>query len=195
MNGNGSKLGRRGLGACAVGLALSALLGSAVPAAGRGARAGQAVRTVNVLTMLHGGLAFVRSDDGGVPVLLPSTLQLAGPRSTASTATARGYTMELDYSEPCNGANVCMVAEFSGRRGSAKPYGRRVSLTDGLSGAYSGLQCGASCSPAAIQWREHGVLYTITATLGVELQPHASPLAVRDAFVAAADQAISAGPR
>jgi hypothetical protein len=175
-------------------LAAVGLLGLGSEAGAR-TSAAHPVKTVNVVRMLKGSLAFVRSSDGRVAILLPGTLRLADPRSTAATPTSGGYVLELDYSEPCNGANVCMVAEFEAQRGRAKPYGKTVKLADGITGAYASIQCAASCSPAAVQWREHGVLYTITATLAIELQPHANPRAVRGAFVTAADQAITAGPR
>jgi hypothetical protein len=173
-------------------LVVLAALGSGAAAQ---AGASRSVRSVNVVRMLGGNLAYVRAQDHGIAVLLPTTLRLENPRKSSSAVMRNGYRLELDYSEPCDGANVCTAAEFTAQRGSLRPYGKAVALTGGFSGAYSGIQCGASCSPAAIQWREHDVLYSISATLGVESQQHASAVAVRQAFVAAADQAITAGPR
>jgi hypothetical protein len=211
MHGNGSKLGSRGVRGAgvavggpvpgvavvvALGVALAVLLGTVEGAGARALRSASGVKTVNVVKLLGAHLAHARSHDGDVAVLLPATLALQGPKFAAGIASAGRYQLELDYAEPCGGANVCVAAEFTGQRGSTKPYGKAaVKLADGITGAYSGIQCGASCSPAAIQWREHGVLYTVTATLGVELQPHPNPLAVRAAFLSAADQAITAGPR
>lgn len=177
-------------------LAAAAVIGSGVgSAAARGARTTRAITTVNVERALGGNIAYVRAEDHGIAVLLPTTLRLEDPRKSSSAVMHNSYRLELDYSEPCDGANVCTAAEFTAARGSSRAYGRAVALADGIHGAYSGVQCGASCSPATIQWREHGVLYSISATLGVELAAQPNAGAVRGAFVAAADQAITAGPR
>jgi hypothetical protein len=190
---------RRRVIAC---LAVVAVLGSGAAAAQAGSRRSVAqagsersVKTVNVEQMLGGNIAYVRAEDHGIAVLLPTTLRLEDPRKSSSAVMQNGYRLELDYSEPCDGANVCTAAEFTAQRGSSRAYGKAVALADGVHGAYSGIQCGASCSPATIEWREHDVLYSISATLGVELVSHPSAGAVRAAFVAAADQAITAGPR
>lgn len=126
---------------------------------------------------------------------MPSTLSLLDPRFSASSASADGYRLELDYAEPCNGANVCMAAQFTAQRGTTRPYGTLVALAGHIHGAFAPIQCGAACSPAAIQWRSGGVLYTITATLGIEVRRGVRAGQVRAAFAAAADQAITAGPR
>jgi hypothetical protein len=162
---------------------------------GRAGHAARAVTTVNVEKRLGGNIAYVRAEDHGIAVLLPTTLRLASPKKSASAVAHNGYRLELDYAEPCDGANVCLSAEFTAQRGTMKPYGKAVTLADGIHGAYADIQCGASCSPASVQWREHGVLYSIIATLGVELTAHPNKQAVTAAFVAAADQAITAGPR
>jgi hypothetical protein len=183
-------------------LVVVAALGSGVAlgsgagaAAARSGRSSRPVKTVNVERMLGGNIAYVRAEDHGIAVLLPTTLRLEDPRKSSSAVMRNGYRLELDYSEPCDGANVCTAAEFTAQRGSSRAYGKAVALADGIHGAYAGIQCGASCSPATIQWREHGVLYSISATLGVELAAQPNAGAVRRAFVAAADQAIAAGPR
>lgn len=36
-----------------------------------------------------------------------------------------------------------------------------MSLTQGITGYVKPVTCGASCSPAFIQWKENGVLYEI----------------------------------
>ena len=199
MNGNEAKVhvGRRS----AVGLALAGPAAAVIALAGGVAQARPAttagkVKVVNVVALLGAHVADVRRRDSGVPVLLPGTLRLPEARYAAGTAGPGRYRLELDYAEPCGGANVCMAMEFLGQRGNASPHGRTpVPLAGGITGAYSGIQCAASCSPAAIEWREHGVLYTLAGTLAIELAPKAKPAVVKDAFVSAADQAISAGPR
>jgi hypothetical protein len=176
------------LGVAAIGVILS-------PAAARAGHAARAITTVNVEKALGGNIAYVRAEDHGIPVLLPTTLRLASPKHGASSVVHNGYTLELDYAEPCAGAIVCLSAEFLAQRGTMKPFGKAVTLANGIHGAYAGIQCGASCSPASIEWREHDVLYSIIATLGVEFTADPSKSAVTKAFVAAADQAITAGPR
>src|ERR1019366_6354726 len=100
---------------------------------------------------------------GPVSVLLPSTLNADSsvPRVYGSGgATARGYDIQLAYAPNCYDATACFLAEFWGNPG--KIYLRtRVALALGITGAYRGISCGASCGPATIQWKESGVLYTV----------------------------------
>jgi hypothetical protein len=170
---------------------LAALLAAAAagPAA---AAAGSA--TVDVAAALSARIVNVERHDGGVAVLLPTTMPLERPYYTASGASAGRYRLEIDGTEPCNGANVCLFALFTGVRGG-RPYGKPIALAHGIGGRYAGIQCGAACSPASIDWVAQGVLYTIEANPSVEYHPNASGGAVEAAFVAAADQAIDAGPR
>jgi hypothetical protein len=144
--------------------------------------------TVNVKHVLGSRIARVKRGDGGVAVLLPTTMPLPTPDFTASTAKKGRYGLEIDGVEPCNEASVCLFALFTGQRGG-KLHGRRVALSHGIRGAFADIQCGASCSPASIEWIEHGVLYTI------EADPSVTRDGQQPVFVAAANQAIKAGPR
>jgi hypothetical protein len=53
---------------------------------------------------------------------------------------------------------------------------------------FAPLSCGASCSPPQIDFLWHGVLYTIQANLNTKQTDRAT-------LIAAAQSAISAGPR
>jgi hypothetical protein len=100
----------------------------------------------------------------GLAVRLPSKLHVfVKPSRTYadSSSTRKSYFLELDAAKSCNGANACFLAAFSGKRGGTPAYKRTVSLTRGITGYFKPVTCGASCSPAAIQWKENGVLYDI----------------------------------
>lgn len=147
-----------------------------------------------MLKVLGARIASVKRGDDGVAVLLPATMPLPRPDYTASSASPGRYRLEIDGAEPCNGANVCLFALFTGVRGGHL-YGKPVALHGAITGRYATIQCGAACSPASIDWRSGGVLYTIEANPSVEYHPRAAAGAVRAAFVAAANEAIDAGPR
>jgi hypothetical protein len=150
--------------------------------------------TVAVARLLAPRVARVKRHDGGVPVLLPTTMPLQRGDFTASSATDGHYRLEIDGAEQCDGANVCLFALFTGVR-DGRPYGGAVALRNGVRGYYTSIQCGAACSPPAIEWVEHGVLYTIEANPSVEYHPNVAGGTIKAVFVAAADQAIGAGPR
>jgi hypothetical protein len=147
-----------------------------------------------VARLLRSRITLVKQHNGGVPVLLPTTMLLGSPDYTASSASRGFYRLEIDGAEPCNGANVCLYALFTGLRGGRR-YGSAVELAHGIHGSFAGIQCGAVCSPASIDWVERGVLYTIEANPSVESQPRVSAEAFDKVFIDAANQAIDAGPR
>jgi hypothetical protein len=126
-----------------------------------------------------------------VAVLLPATATLDIGRSThlftsASVSRSRGaWGLSLSPVKNC-GADACFLAEFSGAKGQRLGYATtNVALARGLRGYFKPISCGGSCSPASIQWIEHGVRY--------EFQANA--LGGRREFVAMADSAIRAGDR
>jgi hypothetical protein len=100
----------------------------------------------------------------GLSVRLPSTVHVfVKPSKTfaAASSTKKSYFLELDAAKSCHGANVCFLASFAGTRGGTPAFKRTVSLTHGITGYFKPITCGASCSPAFIQWKENGVLYEI----------------------------------
>ena len=46
-------------------------------------------------------------------------------------------------------------------RGAPPAFKRTVSLARGITGYFKPVTCGASCSPAFVQWKQGGVLYEI----------------------------------
>jgi hypothetical protein len=126
----------------------------------------------------------------GVDVYLPGKIRVYTKASRArGTATASDGTYDLQIGiGRCRGANACYLANFYALRGAEPAFGRRVTLTGGRNGYWKPITCGASCSPAAIQWLEGDVLYEI-ATKGVTLHREKS------ALVKLANSAIKAGPR
>jgi hypothetical protein len=80
-------------------------------------------------------------------------------------------------------ASACFIAEFRASR-DGRPSGRRtVGLARGRTGHFHPVSCGASCSPASIEWRERGALYSIQAKVA------------KRELVRMADSAIRNGPR
>src|ERR1700730_17762937 len=102
--------------------------------------------------------------------LLPLRLAADAPASRvygSGGATAKGYDIQLAYAPNCFDATACFLAEFWGNPGKIL-LKHGVALAHGITGAYAGLCCGASCAPASIQWKESGVLYTIQWRAGTK---------------------------
>ena len=127
----------------------------------------------------------------GIDVFLPSHLRVftSARRVKGDVSTDDGfYDLELGIGSRCNGANACFIGNFTGTRGAEPAFGRRARLTGGRTGYWKGITCGASCSPAEIQWVEDDVLYTIaTKAVGVKKE--------KATLVKLANSAIKAGPR
>jgi hypothetical protein len=121
-------------------------------------------------------------------VLLPRSMPLDATRMFATGGAHRsGYDLEVGAVKHCGGANACFVAGFEAATGG-KVFGKRVTVKGASRAAFIPLSCGASCSPPQIDFVWHGVLYTIQANLKTKQ-------ADRAALIAAAQSAISAGPR
>ena len=135
-------------------------------------------------------LASVKSKSG-IDVYLPSRMRVfvKPSRARGTVSTDEGfYSLDLGIGSRCGGATACYLANFTGQRGEEPALGRRVKLADGRTARWKGITCGASCSPAEIQWVENDVLYTI-ATKGVSFKKEKATL------VKLANEAIKAGPR
>ncbi|MGZ4273701.1 MAG: hypothetical protein ACXVRP_08045 [Solirubrobacteraceae bacterium] len=125
-------------------------------------------------------------------VLLPRSMPLDATRLFASGGPGGGpggggYDLEVGAARNCGGATACFVAAFTAARGT-KVYGRRVTVKGASRAGFVPLSCGASCAPPQIDFVWHGVRYTIQANLNTRQGDRA-------ALVAAAQSAISAGPR
>lgn len=100
----------------------------------------------------------------GLAVRLPGKIHVfLNPKKTfaSGSATKKSYSLELDAAKECNGSNACFLAFFGATRGGKPAFKKTVSLTRGITGYYKPVTCGASCSPAEIQWKEGKVLYEI----------------------------------
>ena len=119
-----------------------------------------------------------------VPILLPQTMR-ADFRRFFPEGRARLNTWRFDVGavRGCHQATACFIAEFRASR-DGRPSGRRtVELARGRTGHFHPLSCGASCSPASIEWHERGALYSIQAKVA------------KRELVRMADSAIRNGPR
>lgn len=130
----------------------------------------------------------------GVPVLLPDDLpaSLREDRLFVQGFTSEsGYDLTLALAPDCGGANACTVGSFSAEEGGTLVEElERVELAGGVRGAYKPLTCGASCSPAMIEWVSGGVLYTIQLKLNA-----GGDVGDRRELIKLANASITAGPR
>ena len=126
----------------------------------------------------------------GLEVRLPDSIHVfVSPKKTfaESSSTRKSYSLDLVAAKPCHGATACFLAGFSAVRGGTPAYKRTVSLTRGITGYYKPITCGASCSPATIQWKEGKVLY--------EIQNKGATKPQKAGMVKLANSAIRAGRR
>ncbi len=121
-------------------------------------------------------------------VLLPRSMPLDAKRLVPTGGVQHsGYDLEIGAVKHCGGANACFVAGFTAATGG-KVFGTRVTVKGAARAGFVPLSCGASCSPPQVDFVWHGVLYTIQANLKTKQTDRA-------ALIAAAQSAISAGPR
>jgi hypothetical protein len=122
------------------------------------------------------------------PVLLPRSMPLDAKHMFVTGGAQRsGYDLEIGAVKRCGGADACFVAGFTAATG-AKVFGKRVTVRGASRAGFEPLSCGASCSPPQIDFVWHRVLYTIQANLKTRRTDRA-------VLIAAAESAISAGPR
>jgi hypothetical protein len=139
-------------------LLLAALL--AAPALAQG------VQRVDVPSLLSAQITRI-AQRSAAPVLVPSRMPAEHARLYPSGGVNRtGYDLELAAAPHCGGATACFVAAFTAERGGTLAGGRRVALSNGRTGRFFALSCGASCAPPRIEWRERGCLYRIQANVG-----------------------------
>ena len=120
----------------------------------------------------------------GVPVLLPQTMRADFRRFfPEGRTTANRWRFDAGAVRGCHQATACFIAEFAAVRGGRAGGGRAVALARGRTGHFHPLSCGASCSPANIEWRERGALYSIQAKVA------------KRELVRMANSAIRNGPR
>ena len=102
-----------------------------------------------------------------LPVLLPGHLPpLLGPGVYASAeGTANSYTIRLESEPDCNKSEVCYVGELKAQKGGAFSFPEAVQIDKVVQGRYQPASCSGTCSPAAIEWKLNGVLYTAQLNL------------------------------
>ncbi|HWS55058.1 MAG TPA: hypothetical protein VN228_13065 [Pyrinomonadaceae bacterium] len=136
----------------------------------------------------------VRLRRAGVPVLLPDDLPASVREDRLYVdggPSEGGYDVTLALAPDCGGANACTVGSFSAQRGGALVEElEQVTLAGGVRGSYKGLTCGASCSPAMIEWVADGVLYTIQLKLNA-----GGDAGDKRELIKLANSSITAGPR
>jgi hypothetical protein len=165
----------------------AALLGAAVLALPAAPAASAATRPT-LPSLFARQIAAIDRAPHAIPVLLPRSMPLDATRMFASGGTQRsGYDLEIGAVRHCGGANARFVAAFTAAKGG-KVFGKRVTVRGATRAGFLPLSCGASCSPPQIDFLWQGVLYTIQANLKTKQTDRA-------ALIAAAQSAISAGPR
>lgn len=153
-----------------------------------------AVRTVDVKATAAKDIAAIAAGGGPAVVVPPRVpVDASGPiASTGGRHSARGYDIVLG-APGCDGADACTVARFSGdRRGT--PRGTPVSLAAGVSGRFSPMRCGASCTPPSVSFRLGGVTYTLAVT-PVAGEHRAQLVRLANQAIAAARPAPAPTPR
>lgn len=171
-------------------VALLAGLALAVPAIAAGDEV-RAAATVKVPDLFEDDLVQL-AEDSGVDILLPTRINTNGikPSKLFGNGSAEDgtYSLNVGVGKECNGSNACFVAGFYAEKGGKRAYGIKVKLTGGKTGYFKPVTCGASCSPAAVQWKQGGVLYEIQYKGASEKKEKAT-------MIKLADSAIRGGAR
>jgi hypothetical protein len=152
------------------------------------AAATHGAKQASLPTLLAGQIRAVNRAKHAPDVLLPRSLPLGAGRLYASGGpSGAGYALSIGAVRNCGDADACFVAEFSAARAHTV-FGRPVNVRGASKAGFFPLSCGASCSPPQIDFLIGGTRYTIQANLDTR---HGD----RRALIAAAESAISAGPR
>lgn len=127
-----------------------------------------------------------------VPIRVPTRIGLDFDESVfgEGSGTKHAYEFSVGAVDDCGNATACFLAGFTGEKGGAYAFRRRVTLARGIVGRYKAITCGASCSPATIEWKQRGYLYRLQAKPAVSGQDNQ-----RRAMKRAANSAIRSTPR
>jgi hypothetical protein len=163
------------------------LLAAVVAAVAVAVPANAAGKRINVVKKLESALPDVKQTSA-IPVRIPSFMNagINASRVFGRVGKVREgrYRLELGIGRSCNGASVCFVASFHGRKNAELgTRGAQVQLARGLLGYYREGRCGANCSPGTVQWVQRGVVYDVKTKFG------------RGKTVRLANRAIRAGAR
>jgi hypothetical protein len=153
------------------------------------AAASAGAATISLPSLLAKQIHAIAADAKAPPVLLPRALPLDAKHLYPSGGpSGKRYDIEIGAVKNCSGADACFVADFIAGPGTTV-FGQRVTVTGATKAAFHPLSCGASCSPPQIMFIVHGTQYTIQANLKKTAKGD------RGTLIAAAESAISAGPR
>lgn len=121
-------------------------------------------------------------------VLLPGSMPLdAKHLYPTGGPSGSGYGLDIGAVANCHSADACFVAFFSATK-TKTVLGQHVTVRGASKAGYFPLSCGASCAPPQIDFLVHGFVYVIQANLKTSHGDRAT-------LIAAAQAAISAGPR
>jgi hypothetical protein len=152
------------------------------------AAAAHGAKRASLPTLLAKQIRAVNRAKHAPDVLLPRSMPLDAKHLYAGGGPDRSsYALAIGAVRNCGEADACFVAEFSATK-AGKVFGKRVNVHGASKAGFIALSCGASCSPPQIDFIVGGTRYIIQANLK-------SPHGDRAALIAAAESAISAGPR
>ncbi|MBJ7332802.1 MAG: hypothetical protein JHC95_23100 [Solirubrobacteraceae bacterium] len=132
------------------------------------------------------------NEESPLAVFLPQSLVLGydGDLFAIVDATSsKAWTIDLAGDPECNGANACTLAWLSAQKGAKRSNPTKVTLTKNVNGWFRKTSCGGSCSPGSIEFTRNKVLYEIQAKVAQKGKSE------KQLLIAAANSAISAGPR
>lgn len=98
---------------------------------------------------------------------LPTIFPGAGGDLYAALTTAKPghYSISIDFTRTCHGADACHYGDLDGRRvqGTAKPAGYALPLGKHVTGYFQLGRSGASCALSTITWDAGGYRYSVGA--------------------------------
>ncbi len=126
-----------------------------------------------------------------IPARLPSFIPDAGDPlhpiySILESAEPTGYSIELAWTEYCQGGNNC---HYGTVRGSSSPLDKAdgastpITLAGGIKGSFIAFTCAAFCNDSTVVWTQGGYFYSVS--IKAEKM---------DGLIKVANSAITAGP-
>jgi len=102
-----------------------------------------------------------------VPPRLPTIFPEVGANlyATLTTATPGHYSISMDFTATCHGADACHYGDLEGQRvqGTGKAAGSALPLGPHITGYFQLGRCGASCALSTVTWNAGGFRYTVGA--------------------------------
>src|SRR5437588_6741528 len=128
-----------------------------------------------------------------VPILLPSEFPPPVMENDIHFADGNGkrdkYEITLYYEK--GAGDAAFVGHFTGEAiGKFHAKGKKVNLSNGVTGYFKRKSCGGSCSPSLIRWQQDNVLYTLQLKLAVKTEAEEEQV-----VTAVANSAIRGGAR